>query len=57
MPKQQSSLDSFFGVKGGKPKQKTLTSFFKKEKENKTENENDDDDDEEMPVVRTKKRE
>jgi DNA ligase-1 len=42
MPKQQSSLDSFFGVKNKQAQQKTLTSFFKKDKENK---QNDDDDD------------
>jgi DNA ligase-1 len=30
MPKQQSSLDSFFGVSKKAKKQKTLTSFFKK---------------------------
>jgi DNA ligase-1 len=35
MPKQQSSLDSFFGTQGTQKKQKTLTTFFKKDKENK----------------------
>ncbi|KAL3914950.1 MAG: hypothetical protein SGILL_005872 [Bacillariaceae sp.] len=39
MPKQQSSLDSFFGVANKHKKQKTLTSFFKKEP---SEKENDD---------------
>ena len=39
MPKQQASLDSFFGVQNKKKQQKTLTSFFKKGTEN---NSNDD---------------
>jgi len=45
MPKQQSNLDSFFGVQNKNKKQKTLTSFFKKDdtgKENDDSVENDE---------------
>jgi len=39
MPKQQSSLDSFFGVKNKAKTQQTVTSFFKKQSKDK-ENDN-----------------
>ena len=54
MPKQQASLDSFFGVKNKNPQQKTLTSFFKTDKENKK---NDDNEEEEVVVKAHTKRE
>ena len=38
MPKQQSNLDSFFGVQNKNKKQKSLTSFFKKDTSKDKEN-------------------
>jgi DNA ligase-1 len=60
MPKQQSSLDSFFGTGAKVKKQKTLTSFFNKEN---SENTNDEetinskaDEEEEVDQVLSKKK-
>mmetsp|Transcript_23929 Transcript_23929/g.57720 ORF Transcript_23929/g.57720 Transcript_23929/m.57720 type:complete len:177 (-) Transcript_23929:48-578(-) len=66
MPKQQSSLDSFFGVSNKTKKQKTLNSFFKKgvvdDTANGKENEDNsvqqkaDDENDPLPKARGSKR-